>query len=116
MDRRGQKLKGFKQHKGNMRANYEKEIIHLWLQSFPNTSFGITSVMFKNLEEYKPLLKCINLHQILVESDAPYLDAKQSSMCIPKIVEYLSKLREIPLNEMYTMILENTRRVYNIVQ
>lgn len=96
--------------------SYNVEMMNLWLDKFPNTAFGITSIIFKNLEQYTSLLEKINLHQILVESDAPYLDRTKSSMCIPEIVDHLSKLRSIPIKLLYTTILENTRRVYNIEQ
>ena len=93
---------------------YSTSHMFRWLDSFPNSCFGVTSILFKPhlFPKHKHLLTHINLHQILLESDSPYLASSSSS--IQTIAERFAKLRRIPLPQFNTTIYQNTMRLYKI--
>ena len=93
---------------------YSTALMYLWLNSFSNTCFGITSVLFKSKvhQAHRHLLSHISLHQILLESDSPYLAT--SSSAIQNIAQKFAKLRHIPLPQFNTMIYQNTKRLYKL--
>ena len=91
---------------------YSTSHMYLWLDHFPNSFFGVTSILFKShlFPIHKHLLTHINLHQILLESDSPYLAS--SSSALQTITQRFAKLRRIPLPQFNTLIFQNTKRLY----
>ena len=83
-----------------------------WLSHFPNSCFGITTVLFRNFSTHKVLLSEINPHQVVFESDSPYLGS--SSSVIRSIAHQFSVLRQIPLPELLTLVYTTTKRLYQI--
>ena len=93
---------------------YSTSHMYLWLGQFPNSCFGVTSILFKThlFPIHKHLLTHINLHQILLESDSPYLAS--SSSALQAIAQRFAKLRHIPLPQFNTLVYQNTKRLYKL--
>lgn len=93
---------------------YSTSLMYRWIGSFPNTCFGVTSILFKSFTQHAHLLQSIDLHRIVLESDSPYL-AKSSASLLPIATKFAS-LRCMPLSHFNTLIYQNTTRLYNISQ
>lgn len=94
------------------------------MEEFPNAYFGFTGLLtFPDTERLREAVRVIPLDRILLETDGPYMAPKnagggKSSACHPGLVPFIAaqiaQLKNLPLEEIYTAIRENTRRMYNI--
>ena len=93
---------------------YSTRLMYLWIQNFPNSCFGITSIHFSSKfhESHIHFLYHVNPHQLVVESDSPYLGSSSSS--VQSLVEKMAKLRSVPLSQLLTTIYFTTKKLYGI--
>lgn len=77
-------------------------------------------VTFTNAKDPKLVAEGIDVNYLLSETDAPYLSPHplrgkmNAPRNIPIIVDQLSKLTKIEINELKEIILNNTKRLFNI--
>ena len=83
-----------------------------WLNEFPNTCFGLTSIHFRSSSKFHDLLSEISPYQIVFESDSPYLGSSSSVIC--SIANDFAELRHISRSHLLTIVYETTKRLYNI--
>ena len=91
---------------------YSRKHMYNWLNHFPNSYFGFTSVHFRDLDSHLDLMTHVSLQHLLLESDSPYLGRSSSSL-YPLIVRF-SIIRNISIPELLNTIYFNTIRIYNI--
>jgi len=93
------------------------ELLQLPAQVF----IGFTGIItFKNAQNVRDAAKIVPLHQLLLETDAPYLapvpytGKPAHSGMIPIIAEQIATIKEISLDNLMNACRENTRSFYGI--
>jgi len=91
------------------------------LEQFSNLYIGFTGIItFKNSHELRKIVVNTPLERILLETDSPYLapEPHRGKPChsgyIPLIAEEIGRTKNIPLQEVYTQIRQNTRDMYGV--
>ncbi len=85
-----------------------------WLVSLSGT------VSFRNARELREAVPLIPVHQLLVETDAPFLTphpyrgAPNEPYCLPYTVRALAELLDRPADELAQATTENARRAYGL--
>lgn len=89
------------------------------LQTFPGFVLGIGGVVtFKKSKLPAVLRANVPLERIVVETDAPYLTptpyrgTRNESSYIPLIIAKLAEVYERPIEEVETILIENTQRIF----
>ena len=106
-----------------------KGVIHCFSGNLDNAkmylslgfSLGIGGVVtFKNTN-LKETLKSIPLERVVLETDSPYLaptphrGEKNTPEYIPLIAEEISRIYEIPLEEVEKITCENAKKIFNLM-
>jgi TatD DNase family protein len=98
---------------GNMK-DAEKVLSRGWFLSIS----GI--VTFKKSEELRQIAKIVPLHQLLIETDSPYL-APQSKRgkqnepsFLPEIARCIAQVKEIAVEEVAKASFENAQRIFSL--
>ena len=79
-------------------------------------------VTFKNSRVLKEVVKAIPLEHIVVETDCPYLaptphrGKRNSSAYLPLVIEEISKLKGITVEEVEDATYENAQRLYGLIR
>jgi len=91
------------------------------LKDFSNLYIGVTGVLtFTNAENLRSVVRdIIPLDRLLLETDGPYLTPKPyKGVChpgfIPCVASQVAKLKNVTLEETYTVIRDNTKKMYKI--
>ncbi len=91
------------------------------LTHFTNLYIGFTGIVtFKNSDAVRDVARSVPLERMLVETDAPYLspDPYRGQPAhpghIPRILEKLAEIKQRPVEEVSSTLLENARRIYGI--
>lgn len=107
--------KGFIMHCFSSSVEVAKEVLKLGgYISFAGT------LTFKNAKSLTEVAKIVPLDKILIETDAPYLspEPNRGKRNEPANVKYtaqkLADIKEISIEKMSEIVLENTKRIYNI--
>ena len=94
-----------------------------WLQKFPGTMFGFTSIiLYSNRHnELDQVVKSLPLSKILLESDSPYLLAPvhqnekfNSPYGVIAVAERIAELKGVSLKEVLTITSGNARGLYGM--
>ena len=91
------------------------------LKDFSNLYIGFTGVItFKNAGDVRDVVKSVPLERMLAETDGPYLAPEpyrgQTAHPghIPRILQKLSEIKEVPVEEVANKLLENSLRLYGM--
>jgi len=89
------------------------------LADFPNLYIGFTGIVtFKNSDDLRETAGLVPRERMLVETDGPYLapvpfrGKPAHPGHIPLILEKLAEIKELPVDELSAVLLENARKVY----
>lgn len=102
--------------------NSTKQDIDEWLESFPNTMFSISPLIFKS-SKLREAITYIPLDHLLIETDAPYLDITPSSsgkltgrpsLCYDIATE-ISSLTSIPVQVILQASCRNILKIFKIM-
>ncbi len=82
---------------------------------------GFTGILtFKSAEYIREAASIVPLNKLLLETDSPFMapvpyrgEPSHGGM-IPHIAEKLSEIKNVPLEELYRQIRENTKNVYGV--
>lgn len=88
-------------------------------QTLPDIVFGVTGAFFRSHQNNRALIPRIPSHQLVVESDAPYLSPLS---CCPinspwnlwDIIQEISRLRNVPLSVLLWVVNNNALQLYRI--
>lgn len=112
------------EHAGDMGGvihcfSYPKEIAREYL----NMGFflGIGGVLtFKNAKKLKEVVEYMPMEQMVLETDCPYLapvpnrGKRNNSGYLPYVAEEISRIKNIPVEEVIRITWDNARRMYGI--
>lgn len=90
--------------------------LNRWLLIIPRLVVGVT---WKTIQESPDVIARIPSHQLVLESDAPYLHPRSTSPTnhpwnIVHVAERVSRIRNIPMSVLNREVNENTIRFYGI--
>lgn len=101
---------------------FEADIIvyRKWKTTFPNCKFGISPMLLLDSKYHKlrPTVCEMDIHDIIIETDAPYLSIKGKKKGTPLLVfdigVKLSNLMNLSLEEIAEITTANARQLYRI--
>lgn len=94
-----------------------------WLQAFPNTYFGFTpKILFSKVDQVQEVLAEIQLGNVLLESDAPYILPPNvsrfvrfgSPWAVGMVAERIARLKRVSLGSVLQITLQNCRSLYRV--
>ena len=98
-----------------------RELAENLLGDFSNLHLGFTGVItFKNAGDIRDVVKIVPTERMLVETDGPYLAPEpyrgQTAHPghIPRILQKLAEIKELPVEDLANKVLENSLRLYGI--
>ncbi len=91
------------------------------LSDFSNLYIGFTGIVtFKKSDDVRDVARSVPLERMLVETDGPYLAPEpyrgQTAHPghIPRIIEKLAEIKEIPVTQLADVLLTNSKKLYGI--
>lgn len=92
-------------------------VLKIWLQAFPNSYVGLTSVAGKFRDsEQAEAVKLIDRNRLLLETDAPYFNPPGYRKSTPGLLGYtaleVGKVLDMPWVELLELTYRNAERLY----
>lgn len=78
-------------------------------------------VTYKNAKKAVEVVKNISLENIMIETDSPYMSPepfrgrRNSSLYVYRIAEEISKIKNIPLQDVISQTTQNGKKLFNII-
>jgi len=94
-----------------------QEIYQSAANHFPNLVFGVTPFIFgtryPNITEF---IKKNRINRLVLETDSPYINYKENQIPNPYVINFIaeeiSKLLNIPIEQIFSATYSNTQKVY----
>lgn len=91
-------------------------VLQRWLEAFPRTYFGFTSLIWRFSENQISVIRSIEESRLLLETDAPYFAPPGMQFSVPGLVypvaRILAEYREVSAEHILEVTMVNGQRLY----